>query len=338
MVVDLRSDTVTRPTEQMLQAMVAAELGDNVLGDDPTVQRLERMVAELLGKEAALFVPSGTMGNEIAIMAHTRPGDAILLDDQCHILHYELGGPAALAGVLTHTTPCVNGRIEAADMAQRIYKADDHTAGTALLCIENSHMRTGGIPVPTEHMRILAETAHARGVKVHVDGARLFNAATALGVSARELVADVDSVMFCLSKGLACPVGSMLAGTTEFIRSAHRIRKLLGGGMRQVGILAAAGIVALDSMITRLADDHRRASELARGIARAPGFMVNTDAVCTNIVFVTTEKPATETERELTDRNVLALALDSHRLRLVTHKDVNDSGVEQAIAAFHSIG
>ncbi len=335
--IDLRSDTVTLPTPAMRRAMAEAELGDDVYGEDPTVNRLQERVAELLEHEAALFTPSGTMANEIAIKVWTQPGDAILVDAESHILHYELAGPAVISGVQVETYLITDGAFTLGDIEARIRIADDHTPGTRLLCLENTHNRCGGTILPPERMPELRALADRSRLKLHLDGARLFNAAVALVVSPQVWTRYVDSVMIAFSKGLCCPVGSVLAGSREFIREAHRVRKLLGGGMRQVGVLAAACLVALDTMIDRLAEDHARAKRLAEAIAEMSGFSVNLQTVQTNIVYVRTERPAIEVERALAEQGVLCIALDPHRLRLVTHKDIDDRAIDDAIAAFRRV-
>jgi len=335
--VDLRSDTVTLPTPEMRRAMAEAELGDDVYGEDPTVNRLQERVAEILGHEAALFTPSGTMANEIAIKVWTQPGDAILVDAESHILHYELAGPAVIAGVLVETYPITDGVFNLSDIPPRIRVADDHVPGTRLLCIENTHNRCGGTILPPEWMPELRALVDRHQLRLHLDGARLFNASVALGVPLQAWSRWADSVMVAFSKGLCCPVGSVLAGSREFIREAHRVRKLLGGGMRQVGVLAAACIVALETMVERLAEDHARAKRLAEAIAELPGFSVNLRTVQTNMVYVHTARPALEVERALAARGVLCIALDPHRLRLVTHKDVDDAAIDHAIRAFREV-
>ncbi|OYT69232.1 MAG: low specificity L-threonine aldolase [Armatimonadetes bacterium CP1_7O] len=332
--VDLRSDTVTLPTPEMRRAMAEAELGDDVYGEDPTVNRLQERVAEYLGHEAALFTPTGTMANEIAIKVWTQPCDAILVDAESHILHYELAGPAVISGVQVDTYPITDGVFTVESIESRIRIADDHTPGTRLVCIENTHNRCGGTILPPEQMPLLRALADRYQIPLHLDGARLFNAAVALGVSPQAWTRYVDSVMVAFSKGLCCPVGSVVVGSRAFIREAHRVRKLLGGGMRQVGVLAAACLVALDTMVDRLAEDHARAKRLAEAIAEMPGFSVNLQTVQTNMVYVHTVRPAAEVERALAAHGVLCIALDPQRLRLVTHKDIEDNAIDYAIAAF----
>lgn len=332
--VDLRSDTVTLPTPEMRRAMAEAALGDDVYGEDPTVNRLQERVAERLGHEAALFTPSGTMANEIAIKVWTQPCDAILVDAESHILHYELAGPAVISGVQIDTYPITDGIFTVESIESRIRIADDHTPGTRLVCIENTHNRCGGTILPPDQMPLLRALADRYRIPLHLDGARLFNAAVALGVSPQAWTRYVDSVMIAFSKGLCCPVGSVLVGSRAFIREAHRVRKLLGGGMRQVGVLAAACLVALDTMVERLAEDHARAKRLAEAIAEMPGFSVNLQTVQTNMVYVHTVRPAAQVERALAAHGVLCIALDPQRLRLVTHKDIDDRAIDYAIAAF----
>ncbi len=317
--------------------MAEAELGDDVYGEDPTVNRLQECVAELLGHEAGLFCPSGTMANEIAIKVWTQPMDAILVDAESHILHYELAGPAVLSGVMMDTYPIPNGKIDLNTIPLLIRVADDHTPGTSLLCLENTHNRCGGTVLPPEQMHAFRAIADAHSLRIHLDGARLWNACVALGMPPTTWTRYVDSAMVAFSKGLCCPAGSVLVGSREFIREAHRVRKLLGGGMRQAGVLAAPCLVALDTMLDRLAEDHARARRLAQAIAELPGFSVNLETVQTNMVYVHTERPAPEIERALGERGVLCLALDRHRLRLVTHKDVDDTGIEYAIRVFQEL-
>jgi threonine aldolase len=336
-VVDLRSDTVTRPTPEMFEAMRNAPLGDDVLGDDPTVIELQELAAAKMGKEAALFVPSATMGNQIAIAMHTRPGDAILIEQDAHMLLYEVGAPAVIAGVVTWSLPSNKGVMDPAVIRSRIQKQDLHTPGTTLLCVENTHNRAGGTIVPLATMATYADIAKEEGMKIHLDGARIFNAAAGLGVAPTEWTKHADSVGFCLSKGLRSPVGSLLCGDKDFIAGAKFWRKRLGGGMRQAGILAACGIVSLTTMVDRLAEDHRRARSTAEAISDLPGISVDWDTVQTNMVFVHTETRATEWAGWLKDQGVLVLAPGSHEIRLVFHADIDDGQADRAVRAFKAI-
>lgn len=335
--VDLRSDTVTRPTPAMYEAMIAAPLGDDVLGDEPTVAKLEALAAEQMGKGAAMFVPSGTMGNQIAIACHTERGDAILADEDAHVLYYECGGPAVLSGVVSWTLPSVRGVMDPAVIEAHVVKRSLHTPGTALLCVENTHNRGGGTVVPLAAMRAYREIADRHGLKIHLDGARVYNAAAALGVPVREIARHVDSVNFCLSKGLGAPVGSVLCGPASFIEKARQWRKRLGGGMRQSGILAACGIVSLTQMVDRLPEDHRRARALASALDGIEGLSIDWETVQTNMVVVKTESPASTWIAALESQKVLALALGPNSIRLVTHRDIDDEKVERAVAAFQSV-
>lgn len=336
-VIDLRSDTVSKPSDAMRHAMASAEVGDDVFGDDPTVRALEERAAGLLGKEAALFVPSGTMANLLALMTHTRPGDEILLGDQCHIFQYELGGAARIANVLTR--PLANhddGAIAPDAVAAAIRQENLHSPGTTLLCLENTHNRCGGAVLPVTVIDELAAVAQERKVAVHLDGARVFNAAAALGVPAARIARDCDSVSFCLSKGLGCPVGSLLCGPGQFIERARRNRKLLGGGMRQVGILAAAGLYALDHNITRLSEDHANARVLAGGLRKLAPFRPNDPA--TNIVVADiTEGRLPDWLAAFEQQGVLAVAFGPQRMRLVTHINITRNDVDQALARIASI-
>jgi threonine aldolase len=335
--VDLRSDTVTRPTDEMFEAMRTAPLGDDVLGDDPTVMQLEELAARIVGKEAAMFVPSGTMGNQIALACHCQPGDAILIEEEAHILYYEVGGPALIAGVVSWTLPSNRGAIDPSVIEKRILKANLHTPGTTLLCLENTHNRAGGAIIPLDAMAAYRQIADRRDIRIHLDGARVFNAAVGLGVPVREIAQHVDTVNFCLSKGLRSPVGSMLCGPAAFIEKARIWRKRLGGGMRQAGILAACGIVSLTKNVDRLADDHRRAKEIARAVSDMGGLSVNLDEVETNMVMVDTEALAVEVQAKLAQQGVLCLPTGLNRLRLVLHADIDDEMVGKAIEAFRSL-
>ncbi len=291
--VDLRSDTVTRPTPEMYEAMANAKLGDDVLGDDPTVTELEALAAKMTGKEAGLFVPSGTMGNQIALASHCNRGDAIIVEEEAHILYYEVGASALLAGVVSWTLPSVRGAMDPEQIERRIRKADLHTPGTSLICLENTHNRAGGAIVPIDAMREYRAVADRHEIKIHLDGARVFNASVALGVPVGYITEHVDSVNFCLSKGLRSPIGSVLCGTQELIDKGRIWRKRLGGGMRQAGILAACGIVSLTQMVDRLADDHARAKRLALGLTNVSRNQRRPcDSVETNMVLVNTDAPA----------------------------------------------
>ncbi len=334
--IDLRSDTVTLPTPEMRRAMYEAEVGDDVYREDPTVNRLEERAAELLGKEAALFVPTGTMGNQVAVLTHSRRGEEVIVEAESHVYLYEVGGIAALSGCQVKTLPGVRGAMDPAAVEAAIRPVNVHFPRSGLVCIENTHNRSGGCVLPQENVAAVAEVAHRHGIPVHMDGARIFNAAVALGRPVAELVAPVDSVMFCLSKGLAAPVGSLLVGSREFIDEARRYRKLLGGGMRQAGVLAAAGLVALELMVDRLADDHANARRLAEGIAEIPGLAVDMATVQTNMVMVDIVDPRF-TGRTLVQAferwGVRCNDVGPRRIRLVTHKDVTAADVELALDA-----
>lgn len=338
--IDLRSDTVTHPTDEMRHAMAHAEVGDDVYGEDPTINRLEELAAATVGKEAALFVASGTMGNQIGVMTHTRRGDEVVLEAEAHIFYYEVGGLAALSGVQAHTVPGVRGIMAPADVEAAIRGENIHYPHTALVCLENTHNRAGGVVQPQGNVDEICAIAHRHGAAVHMDGARLFNAAVASGSTAARIVRDVDSVQFCLSKGLAAPVGSMLAGTREYIARARKNRKLLGGGMRQAGILAAAGIVALTTMVDRLAEDHANAKLLAEGVACIPGLSVDPATVETNIVQVDVALPSVSGEEfaaRLTKAGVLCGASGARRVRLVTHKDVSRQDIVSALSIINRV-
>jgi threonine aldolase len=284
--VDFRSDTVTHPTPEMRRAMAEAEVGDDVFGDDPSVNRLQDMAAERLGKEAAMFVASGTMGNFVAALTHCGRGDEMIVGDRAHMFNAEGGGASALGGIAYHTVPNdERGMLDPDDVEAAVRPVDSHYAPTGMVALENTHNNCGGAVLTPEDTRAVADVAHRHEVPLHLDGARIFNAAVHLETPVAELVKDADSVSFCLSKGLSGPIGSLLCGSNEFIDRAHRWRKILGGGMRQVGIVAAAGIVALDTMVERLAEDHTNARRLSRGLARIPGIAIDPDSNQTNLVF-----------------------------------------------------
>jgi threonine aldolase len=333
--IDLRSDTVTLPTLEMRLAMANAVVGDDVFGDDPTVIRLEERTAELLGKEAALFVPSGTMGNEIAVRAHTEPGDEILVEATAHIYYYESGGPAALAGVICRCLAGERGVFTGADVEGALRPSDVHFAPTKLVCVENTHNRGGGKVWPLERIAEVAAVARQHGLRLHLDGARLWNASVASGVSEREYAGHFDSVSVCFSKGLGAPVGSALSGTREFIARARRFRKLFGGGMRQAGIIAAGALHALEHHRPRLAEDHANARALAEGLALLPGVELDPASVETNIVrFRVVDLPAAALVKRLGEAGVRLLATGPDTLRAVTHLNVTKDDIVAALDAF----
>lgn len=337
--VDIRSDTVTKPTSEMREAMAKAEVGDDVYGEDATVNRLQEMAAALTGQEAGLFVASGTMGNLTGILAHCGRGDEVILGKSAHTFLFEAGGISVLGGV--HSCQLMNqadGSLALDEIEAAIRWDDPHEPITRLITLENTHNHCGGTYQTVEYTRQVAEFAHERGLKVHLDGARVFNAATALGVDVRELTSPLDSVTFCLSKGLAAPVGSVLCGSKEFIKKALRIRKMLGGGMRQAGILAAAGIVALQKMVPRLGEDHVRARKLAEGLGKNRGIVLDEGTPATNMVFfnLSDDVPisAEELSKILKENGVLVGVTGSRRFRLVTHYQIDDESVERIIEAF----
>ena len=332
--IDLRSDTVTRPTAAMRRAMAEAEVGDDVYREDPTVRRLEEIAAARLGKEAALFVPSGTMGNQIAVKVWTRPGQEVILESCSHILDYEMAQMAAFSGVLARALPSENGFLTAPQVEAAIRPPIYYVSTTGLIALENTHNMQGGTIAPQEEIEAIGALARSRGIRVHLDGARLFNAVVASGRSAADLAAPCDSVMVCLSKGLGAPIGSVLAGPADFIDEALRVRKRLGGGMRQVGVIAAAGIVALDEQVDRLAEDHALARRFAERIARIPGIVADPGRVQTNIV-VFEPAPGAPPAKSLAERwkgeGVLALTVHGDRkLRAVTHYEVGDAEIDAA--------
>lgn len=331
--IDLRSDTVTRPTPEMRRAMAAADVGDDVFGEDPTVRRLEEIAAERLGKEAALFIPSGTMGNVIGVRLHTRPGDVVVAEERSHVVRAERGGAAALSGAMMQTISAPDGVLAPEQIQPWMIAGDLHRSHTALLCVENTHNFCGGVVVPLETMRAYRAITQHAGVAIHLDGARLFNAQIATGVPAREYAAQCDTVTFCLSKGLACPVGSLLCGTARDIGRAQMVRKQLGGGMRQAGILAAAGIVALETMVDRLVEDHRNARRLAQGLAGIPGVSIDLDRVQTNMVFVGLSDAwlGSAAVAALAEQGILCFAMGPRQLRMVCHYEVSADDVERAI-------
>lgn len=341
-VIDLRSDTVTLPTPEMREAMYHAEVGDDVYGEDPTINRLEEMAASLIGKEDALFVPTGTMGNAIALLMHCGRGQAVIVGDQSHVYHYERGSVSTLGGAPMHVVPTLaNGMLDMQVVRDGIIDdSDEHKAATALICIENSHNRCGGTVQSVSEVEEITTLAHERGVKVHMDGARVFNAALALNVPVSRLVRDVDSVMFCLSKGLSAPVGSMLVGARDFIHRARRQRKLLGGGMRQAGVLAAAGIIALERMVERLAEDHVNSKLLAEGLADLPQIVLDPAHVVTNIIIFTLcdaqRNPLSDAAinafvQRAQEQGILLSRMGPRGIRAVTHYGIEQADIERAL-------
>lgn len=337
---DFRSDTVTRPTPEMYEAMRTAPLGDDVLGDEPTVAELEREAAGVMGKAAALFCPSGVMANQIAIRIHTRPGDEVICESACHTYNNETGAIAGIAGAQVRPLPSKNGMPEVSAILGAIQDSNVHHPRTSLVTLENTHNGAGGRVLPQEQVIELAAKLKELKIPFHLDGARLANASVASGKSIVELADPFDTLTICLSKGLCSPVGSMLAGSEAFIGEARRIRKMLGGGMRQAGILAACGLVSLRSMVERLADDHAKAKRLAEGLAGIPGIKLDLDAVETNIVYF--KLPGREADFEslrlkLADLGVLALYLDAQTWRMVTHHDVDVEDVDRALGAWSKV-
>jgi threonine aldolase len=338
--IDLRSDTVTRPDDEMRRAMAEAEVGDDVFGEDPTVLRLEEEAAAAVGMEAALFVPSGTMGNQIALHLHGRPGGEVICDSLSHIVNYEMGAMAALSGLLPRTLPSIQGLLDPAAVEAAIAPDVSYRARTVLIAVENSHNMAGGTLYERPRLEAILDVARHHRLPVHFDGARVFNAALALGTTVPALSAGFDSLMFCLSKGLGAPVGSLICGGRAFVQEARRVRKMLGGGMRQVGVLAAAGLIALRKGPARLAEDHENAARLARALAEIPGIELDPATVRTNIVIfrLTPEiGPAMDFLGRLKEAGVLGVPVSRDQVRLVTHRDVSRERVDEAIGKIRSV-
>jgi threonine aldolase len=332
---DFRSDTVTRPTDKMRRAMAESVVGDDVLGDDPTVQQLERLAAETMGKEAALFCPSGTMANAIAVKMATGPLEEVIVEERSHIFNMESTHLTFISGVTPRPLRSNRGAMDPKDVAAAVRKPNVHTPRTSLICLENTHNNWGGSVIPLENFRALRRIADEHGLKVHLDGARIFNASVASGVPVKDYAREVDSVQFCLSKGLAAPVGSVLVAGRERIEFARRLRKVLGGGMRQVGVLAAPGLIALTEMVDRLKEDHAR----AQGISGLPGVRIDPATVETDIVIFGFDHPTITVPamiEKMREKGILALAIFGG-IRMVTHKDVGDEDVDRAIKAFQEI-
>lgn len=333
--INLRSDTQTLPTPAMLEAIATAALGDDTYDEDPTVARLEALAAARLGTEAALLVLSGHMGNLVALMVHAGPGDEVILDRDSHVFYYEVGSLASVAGLMPWPLESRAGCLDPDEVAAAIRGRDLHYPRARVLCLENTHNRSGGRVVPVERHRALCRVAKERGLTVHLDGARIFNAAIAAGVPVTEYTKDVDSVMVCLTKGLSCPVGSILAGSRAFVQRAKEVRRRIGGGMRQAGVIAAPGIVALETMVDRLAEDHRTARRLAEGLASVPGLAVALETVETNMVNVDhrgTGMTTDEVLRRLAAGGVIASGRPPHHIRLVTNRHHDDGVIDEALA------
>ncbi len=339
--IDLRSDTVTKPTDEMREAMARAEVGDDVYLEDPTVNRLQDMAAAMLGKEAALFVPSGTMGNQICVRLHTEPGQEVITEERSHIFNYEMAAMSALSGTLARPVRGADGLLDWPSIEASIRPTSAYyIAQTGLVTLENTHNMAGGSIMPLERVEEICERAHEAGLPVHLDGARIFNASASLGRDVSELVRPVDSVMFCLSKGLGAPVGSLIAGSRSFITRAIVVRKMFGGGMRQAGVLAAAGIVALEQMTTRLAEDHANAQLLARGAAEIPGVTIDPEKAQTNIVIFDiggTSITTAELSERLKQQGILANGISPREMRMVTHKDVSRQDCQVALDVMKEI-
>jgi len=334
-IIDLRSDTVTLPTPAMREGIYHAELGDDVYGEDPSTNRLEKMAADQMGKEAALLVPSGTMGNLVCVLTHCARGEEVILGDKSHTFLNEAGGMSALGGIQPHTVPNQpDGTMRLEDIEAAIRGDNVHFPRTRLICLENTHNRCNGSPLAAEYMDSVAALAKRHGLLVHLDGARVFNAAVALGVKVTELTQGVDSLIFCLSKGLSAPIGSMVCGSREFIAEALRTRKVLGGGMRQTGIIAAAGTIAVEQMVDRLAEDHMNARRLAEGIAQIPGLSIDPARIKTNIIFfdlVSDQLTPDEFIKRLGPKGIKLLPTGLCRFRMVTHYGINSEDIDAAL-------
>jgi threonine aldolase len=337
-IVELRSDTFTKPTRAMRHAMASAEVGDDVWDEDPTTNALQQQCAELFGKEAALFVPSGSMGNEVCIKAQTQPGEEIIVEASSHVVEAEVGAPAMISQVMLHPLPSARGVFDLDELAAAIKPASRFFTHTALLCLENTHQASAGAVVQIEDFRAMSKVARERGIRVHLDGARIFNASVASGVHVREFGAEVDSLSFCFSKGLGAPIGSMVVADAETVQRARRVRKMLGGGMRQVGVIAAAARVALETGVERLADDHANAKRLAEGIASFWPEAIDPTQVETNILYLDTgDREAADIAKALEAHGVKAGVMGARRIRCVTHLDVDAAGVDRAIDAFRAV-
>ena len=338
--IDLRSDTVTLPTKEMLAAIQTAKLGDDVYGEDPTVTKLEEIAAERTGKEAALLVVSGTMANLVSLMSNTKRGDLVFLESESHIYWYEAGGVSGVAGLLPWPIKSKFGFFTPEDLETAIRPRNVHFPEPSLVCIENTHNHHGGTVIAPDQLRSLSCVAQAHGLRIYMDGARLFNAAAALKINVRDLTKHVDNFMFCLSKGLSCPLGSLVVGTRDFIEKARRVRKLLGGGMRQAGVIAAPGIIALETMVDRLSEDHENAMVLAKGIAKIDGLTVDMERVKTNMVLVDPSDLGVEDSvfvSALKDEGVLVSSIGKNKVRLVTHREIERQDVKNALSSLEKV-
>jgi threonine aldolase len=338
--IDLRSDTVTLPTDEMLEAIRHAKLGDDVFEEDPTVKKLEEMAAEKMGKDAALLVTSGTQANLVSLLSNTRRGDSIILEAESHIYYYEVGGLSFIAGLLPILVRGKNGYMNPSDIEAALRPKDIHYPETTLVCIENTHNRAGGTIIRPEQIKAINEVVKAHGLKLYMDGARIFNAAVALKTDVKNFTKHVDNLMFCLSKGLSCPVGSIVVGSHDFIERARKFRKMLGGGMRQAGIIAAPGIIALEKMIDRLEEDHRNARMLAEGLSKMEGISIDLSTVQTNIVMFDVSGlglSAYNFVELLKTRGVLCLHFSNTKVRMVTHRGIERHHIEQALAIIEEL-
>jgi threonine aldolase len=338
--IDFRSDTVTLPTEEMLEAIRYSELGDDVFREDPTVNRLEQLSAEKMGKEAALLVTSGTQANLISLMSNSNPGELVILESESHIYWYEVGGISKIAGLLPWPVRSAFGALDPKDVEAAIHPKDIHFPETAIICIENTHNRHGGTIITPTQVKAINEVAQQHNIKFYMDGARIFNAAVALKIDVKKITKHVDNLMFCLSKSLSCPIGSLLVGTNNFIEKARKIRKLLGGGMRQAGIIAAPGIIALEEMIDRLEEDHKNARLLAEGISKIEGIQIDLNRVQTNIVCFDVgnlELSAETFVMKLKENGVLALPLTEKKVRMVTHRGIESKDIEKSIEVIENV-
>jgi len=337
---DLRSDTVTKPSKEMRKAIASAEVGDDVLGDDPTVIRLEKMVSEILGKEGALYVPSGTMGNQVCLKSLTSPGDEVILEVNSHIYNYEVGAASAISGLQLHPLRGERGILKAEQIKDEIRPDNIHHPPTSLIIIENTHNRAGGTIYPLEEIKKIHTVAKEHNVKMHLDGARLWNASVATGIPMKEYARYFDSVSVCLSKGLGAPIGSVVSGSAEFIKKARKNRKMFGGGMRQVGIIAAAGIYAIENNFDRLAEDHKNARILAEGLVKIKGIYIDMESVQTNMVILEIKEKGKDSNwlvEKLKENGILSLPFGKTRMRLVTHLDVNKDDILRTIEVFEGV-